>query len=160
MREKEQQGRKERAARYDERHRFWAGLIAIARSRKTRHANIKPGSYSWLGASSGIRGLNFNYVVVQESGEVQLYIDRGEESENKRIFDHLHAQREAVEKSFGNPLSWERLDGKRACRIKYIVQLGGYHSPESQWPQVQNEMVTAMSTLEVALKPPLDTLTL
>jgi hypothetical protein len=56
LREKEQQGRKERTERYGERLRFWSGLIAVARSRKTRHANIKPGSYRWLGASSGIRG--------------------------------------------------------------------------------------------------------
>jgi hypothetical protein len=57
VREKEQQGKKIRAERYDERLRFWQGLILVARNQKTRHANIKPGSYSWIGARSGIRGL-------------------------------------------------------------------------------------------------------
>lgn len=158
LKEKEQQGRKERAARYEIRHHFWAGLIAIARTRKTRHANIKPGSHNWLGASSGIRGLGFNYALVQENGIVELYIDRGDKAENKRIFDHLCAQREAVENSFGDKLSWERLDGKRACRIKFVIEAGGYRSPESQWPEIQAQMVTAMTKLETALKPALDSL--
>ena len=67
-------GRKKRAERYDVRLKFWEGLIAIARNRHTRHANIKPGSYHWLGASSGIRGLGYNYVIVQEYGLAELYI--------------------------------------------------------------------------------------
>jgi hypothetical protein len=160
VREKEQQGKKERAERYDERLRFWQGLVAIARSQKTRHANIKPGSYSWLGASSGIRGLGFNYSVGQENGVAELYIDRGDQAENKRIFDQLFSQRESVEKVFGDKLSWERLDGKQACRIKHLVEHGGYRTPESQWPEVHAAMVAAMTKLEAALKPALDSLQL
>jgi hypothetical protein len=158
LREKEQQGRKKRAERYDVRQHFWEGLIALARSRESRHANIKAGPYQWLGASSGIRGLGFNYVIVQEYGITELYIDRGDQTENKTIFDHLLLHRDAVEKSFGEKLSWERLDSKRACRIKYVIELGGYRSPEDQWPGIQTAMVAAMTKLEAALKPALDSL--
>jgi hypothetical protein len=160
VREKEQQGKKKRAERYDERLRFWQGLVAVARSQKTRHANIKPGSYSWLGAGSGIRGLGLNYSTVQENSQVELYIDRKNEVENKQIFDQLFSQREAIEKSFGEKLSWERLDGKQACRIKYLIELGGYRTSESKWPEVHAAMVTAMTKLEVALKPALSSLNL
>ncbi|MFT5029683.1 MAG: hypothetical protein ACI9VS_002124 [Candidatus Binatia bacterium] len=31
--------------------------MAVARERKTRHANIKPGAASWLRASAGVGGL-------------------------------------------------------------------------------------------------------
>jgi hypothetical protein len=158
LREKEQVGRKKRAERSDEHLRFWEGLIAIARSRNTRHANIKPGTYHWLGASSGIRGLGFNYAIVKEYGIVELYIDRGDAVENKRIFDLLLSHKETIERAFGGPLSWERLDTKRACRIKQVIELGGYRSPESQWPEIQTEMVNMMSKLEIALKPALETL--
>jgi hypothetical protein len=160
VREKEQEGKKKRAERYDERLRFWQGLIAVTRSQKTRHANIKPGSYSWLGASSGIRGLGFNYATVKEDGKVELYIDRGVEEENKRIFDLIFSQHETVEKTFGDKLSWERLDDKRACRIAFIVLRGGYRTPEAQWPEVHLAMVNAMTKLETALKPALDSLKL
>jgi hypothetical protein len=158
LREKEQVGRKKRAERYDVRLKFWEGLIAAARSRKTRHANIKPGSYSWLGASSGIRGLGFHYVIVQEYSVVELYIDRGEAKENKRIFDQIHACKEVIEKNFGATLSWERLDAKRASRIKHVIEHGGYRSPEQEWPQIQTEMVETMTRLEIVLKPALDSL--
>lgn len=153
LREKEQVGRKKRAERYDIRLRFWQGLIGVARKRNTRHANIKPGSHNWLGSSSGIRGLGFNYVIGQGQGVAELYIDRGDVHENERIYDELHSQMEEIEKAFGGALAWERLDTKRACRIKYTVELGGYRSPETQWPEIQSEMVGAMSKLESALKP-------
>jgi hypothetical protein len=160
IREKEQVGRKKRAERHDVRLKFWEGLIAVARDRKTRHANIKPGAYHWLGASSGIRGLGFNYVTVQEYGVTELYIDRGDAVENKQIFDHLYAQKTEIEKSFDGTLQWERLDTKRACRIKHVVEIGGYRSPESQWPRIQSEMVIAMTRLEAALKPHMESLNL
>jgi len=158
LREKEQQGRRQRAERYDIRLHFWEGLVAIARESRTRHANIKPGTYHWLGASSGIRGLGFNYVIVQEHGVTELYIDRGDAAENKRIFDALLANKEHVERAFGGSLHWERLDAKRASRIKHIVDLGGYRSPELEWPAIQSEMVAAMTRLETALLPSIEAL--
>ena len=158
LREKEQVGRKKRAERYDVRLKFWEGLVAISRNKHTRHANIKPGAYHWLGASSGIRGLGLNYVIVQEYGIAELYIDRGEAMENKRIFDQLHARKDEIERAFGGTLSWERLDTKRACRIKHVIERGGYRSPESQWPEIQAEMVETMTKLEAALKPALESL--
>ncbi|MFA6173862.1 MAG: DUF4268 domain-containing protein [Kiritimatiellales bacterium] len=158
LREKEQVGRKKRAERYDVRLKFWEGLVAITRNRKTRHANIKPGPYSWMGASSGHRGLGLNYVIVQEYGVVELYIDRGDVTENKHIFDQLHARKDEIEKAFGGTLSWERLDTKRASRIKHVVERGGYRSPELLWPEIQSEMVDTMTRLEAALKPGLASL--
>jgi len=160
LREKEQVGRKKRAERGDEYLRFWEGLIAITRVRNTRHANIKPGSYHWLGASSGVRGLGFNYVIIKEYGVVELYIDRGDGVQNKRIFDQLYARKEAIEHAFGGQLSWERLDSKRASRIKQVVELGGYRSPEIDWPMIQREMVDSMTKLEGAIAPELAALSL
>ena len=160
LREKEQVGRKKRAERYDVRLKFWEGVSAVARTRHTRHATIKPGPYHWMGAGSGIRGLGFNYVIVQKYGVAELYIDRGDAAENKNIFDQMLARTHEVEKAFGGALVWERLDTKRACRIKHIIERGGYRSPESDWPAIQSEMVDAMTKLETALKPVLESLAL
>ena len=89
---------------------------------------------------------------------VELYIDRGEAGENKRIFDQILARKEEIEKKFGGTLLWERLDTKRACRIKHVIERGGYRSPEQQWPEIQAKMVETMTHLEAALKPTLDSL--
>jgi hypothetical protein len=50
------------------------------------------------------------------------------------------------------PLKWERLEGKRACRISKRFEIGGYKD-EEKWPEIQEVMIDAMKRLEEALKP-------
>ena len=122
------------AERYVIRKRWWTMLIERSAAKSKLHSHITAGEYSWIGTSAGFRGLNFNYVVTQNECGAELYIDRGKdrESENKRIFDQLAAHKEDIESAFGGPLSWERLEGKRA----YTSEAGGYRSPEEQWPTI------------------------
>ncbi len=149
------QAKKEIAERYHERKHWWTSLIERSAKVNKLHAHITPGSYGHISTSSGIRGLNLNYVVLENECAVELYIDRGKDSEeeNLRLFDQLHANRDAIEKAFGASLSWERLDGKRACRIKFASNAGGYRSPEEQWPTIQDTIIQAMDRLEKALRP-------
>lgn len=48
---------------------------------------------------------------------VELYLDSGDKDANKHRFDELFARRAKIEETVGEPLRWERLDNKRACRI-------------------------------------------
>jgi hypothetical protein len=115
--------KKELAERYDLRQHFWTELLKRAKDKTKLHANIFPGQHGWIGAGSGRRGLGFNYVILKHEGAVELYIDRGKEAgdESKTIFDSLAASKDAIEKEFGGPLEWQRLEGKRACRIRKII---------------------------------------
>jgi Domain of unknown function (DUF4268) len=119
----------ELAARELIRKRWWTKLLERSAKVSKLHAHITPGQYSRIGTSSGIRGLNLNYVVTQDECAAELYIDRGKDSdeENNSIFQ---AKQAAIEKTFGGPLTWERLEGKRACRIRFTQTGGGYGSPE------------------------------
>ena len=153
LREKEQQGRRQKADRYEIRQRFWEGVVNEAKNKKSRHSQIKPGSYDHIGAGSGVGGLLFNYTVIQDRAYAELYIDRGDVEVNKHIFDTLNENKDKIEQVFGSPLSWERLDDKRASRIKCVVTTGGYRTPESEWPLIQKELVSAMGRLEEALLP-------
>ena len=102
-----------------------------------------------------MRGLSFNYVIRQNEGTAELYIDRGSEAGdiNKRLFDRLHAEKEEIERAFGAELSWQRLDMKQSCRIAYTLPLGGWRSEESTWPEIQDAMIDGMIRLERAMKP-------
>ena len=146
--------KKEIAERYFIRKRWWKGLIERSAAVSKTHAHITPSEHGWISASAGVRGLSFNYVVMQDECRVELYIDRGKDcdEENKRIFDELYANRQGIEQAFGGPLVWERLEGRRACRISHTRQEGGYRSEEEQWPQIQDKTIHDMDRLVKALQ--------
>jgi hypothetical protein len=48
---------------------------------------------------------------------VELYLDDSNEQANKARFDALHARQVEFEQAYGEPLEWERLEGRRACRV-------------------------------------------
>jgi len=154
--------KKEIAERYGIRKRWWAMLIERSSSVNKLHAHITPSEYTWIGTSSGTRGLGLNYVITQNECATELYIDRGKnaEEENKSIYDQLFAHKAEIDSAFGGELSWERLEGKRACRIRYTHRAGGYRSPEDQWPDLQDNVINAMDLMDKALRPHLRTLTL
>jgi len=145
--------KKELSERHSVRHRFWSQLLERAKKRTTLHANISPSHYHWVGTSAG-RGLLFSYVIRKNEANIELYIDRAKdmESENKVIFDTLSAHKNDIESTFGDALEWDRLETKRACRVKKTIALGGYRD-EDKWDEIQNAMIDAMIRLHKALNP-------
>jgi hypothetical protein len=136
--------------------RFWTTLLERARARTKLHSTISPSDYYWIGTSSGKRGLGLNYVVWKEGGRSELYIDRGKGTmdENKAIFDELRADKAGIEQDFGGTLDWQRLEGKRACRICIAFEdMPGLQDEQTEWPKTQDAMIDAMIRLEKALAP-------
>ena len=80
------------------------------------------------------------------------------EEENNAIFDKLYASKGIIEQDFCEPLEWQRLEGKKACRIMKTIDIGGYRDDESKWPEIQDAMVDAMIRLEKALRPHIESL--
>lgn len=147
--------KKELAERHILRQRFWEQLLELAKKRGVLlHAQRAPGRDQWLSAGAGVQsGIAFSYYVwITDESSVDLYIDTTDKEENKRIFDVLYGKRQEIEKAFGAPLSWERLDDKRASRIRYTIKEGGL-TDESKWPKMQDSMVGAMDRLAKAIKP-------
>ena len=135
------------------RREFWSKLLPIISVKTPLFQNINPGVYHWIGAGSGVRGLGLNFAAAKSYGRAELYIDRGEREENKRIFDELYEIKAEIEKHFGSELIWERLDDKRACRIKSETE--GNVFDKDTWDEMIAFMVDAMMRLEIALKEPL-----
>jgi hypothetical protein len=146
--------KKEYAERHHLRKDFWTFLLERAKEKTKLHGSISPQVYSWIGTGAGISGVTYNYCIGQHDSRVELYIDKDKEKgeENKAIFDALYTNKEAIEKSFGGSLTWERLDTKRASRISRYFENGGYRN-QDKWPHVADEMIDGMIALERSLGP-------
>ena len=135
------------------RKQFWTKLIQLMNTKSTLYQNISPNIYHWIGAGSGVRGVGYNFAAGKNYGRAELYIDRGESEENNFVFDELYKNREEIEKEFGNTLVWERLDDKRASRIK--CEMPGSVFEKDTWDEMTEFMTDSMVRMEHALKGPL-----
>lgn len=144
--------KQERAERHDFRHAFWSGLLEQARGIPHPHSGVSATTDTWLGAGSGMSGVHFNYSLRQNDTGVQLTIETPDADTNTRIFDRLIADREAIEETFGQPLDWDRVEGRKRCYIGVTLP-GGYRADEDDWPGIQRRMIDAMIKLDQAFRP-------
>lgn len=136
------------------RKRWWTQLLSNSKAKS--HQHISPNMRAYICVSAGYRGLEFNYLVGQNNCGCELYIDRGKDSqeENKMIFDKLQIQQNIINEKINYQLSWQKLDNKRASRIRIDLE-GGYKSSEDDWSSFHENMIDAMNQLEAAIKPEL-----
>jgi len=140
------------ADRHYKRREFWEQLLKAAKERTSLHSNISPGVESWISTGAGKYGLTYAYVVRKNDAQIELYIDNGEQTANKKMFDALFINKDTIENIFGGKLDWQRLNDKRASRICYAIQNYGL-SETAHWPELQDLMIDAMIRFERALKP-------
>jgi hypothetical protein len=144
------EGVTEEKNRHKVRREFWTKVIRAIATKTSLFQNVSPGTHSWIGAGSDVRGVGFNFVAGRAYGRAELYIDRGDKEENKFIFDQLYAKKESIETAFDRTLTWEKLEDRRACRIKCEMP-GNIYDPD-QWPTLIEFMTDAMVRMENTFK--------
>lgn len=160
VREQEKEKRKVAGARQEVFRKFWAQFIDRSKSRTQLLVNRTTTVDHWLSAGIGRSGFSLNTSLVQNEGQVECYIRvPGGEEKSTAAFQSLLAQREEIEAKFGGPLDWQDLPGRQGCRICKELP-GGWKSPESEWPEMQDRMIEALVRLEAALKKPIQELKL
>ena len=144
------------AGRYLKRLDFWTELLEKARNKTNLHSNISPSKDNWIMAGAGKSGMGWLYSIIMDEALVELFIDRGADrkEEPDEIYEKLLNDREEVEKRFGDDLIWDRVEGRRVCRIKSICKIGGLKNEDS-WDQIQEDLIDRMVRLEGALREPL-----
>lgn len=136
------------------RKEFWTRLLIELNKKGSLFQNISPSIYNWISAGSGISGIGYNFAISKKYVRVELYIDKGTQDDNKSIFEKLEKQKESIEKSFGHHLIWEKLEEKRACRIKYENSEFNVFEKEN-WEAMLEFLTDGMICLEKAFKDPL-----
>jgi len=125
--------------RHKLRFEFWAKYLQSLQQKCSYYDNISPSKSNWIGTGSGISNVAFNSVISNYYARVELYISRNQKEENKLIFDELFKEKDSIENEFGNTLVWERLDDKKACRIKYEMNNIDYFNRDD-WDKMINFM--------------------
>ncbi|MBI2834192.1 MAG: DUF4268 domain-containing protein [Acidobacteria bacterium] len=98
--------------------RYFQALLDELREQH-RFTNARVGQpNNWYSFRSGISGVDYSNSFAQGNRfRTEVYIDFCDAEANKALFDRLLVEREALERAFGEPLTWERLDERRASRI-------------------------------------------
>ena len=144
--------KKDMAERYGLRLRFFEGLLSVANSRTSLHANISPSKSSYISAGSGISGVSYVYAVRQRDVRIELYIDTRDGEVNQNIFESLHNKKRDIERAFGSPLEWDSKEGRRSKLIRKNYDIGGYRN-ESSWERTYEVLSQGMAKFEIAIKP-------
>lgn len=156
----EKEKRKATGERQEVFRKFWAQLIERSKPRTQLLANRKTTTDHWITAGIGRSGFSLNTSLVQTEGQVELYIRLpGGAAESKAAFQALLAQREEIEEKFGGPLDWQDLPARQGCRIATALS-GGWRSPESEWPTMQDQIIDTLIRLETAFRKPVQELKL
>lgn len=141
--------------RHQIRLEYWSKLLAAFRGKSSIFQNSNPTKDHWITAGgTGISGITYVFVVTKSYVNVELVIARSVSEENKRYFDELKNYEAEITSSFGDELSWERLDSKKMCRIAYYLR-GVNLFEKADWDKMIDFQVNSMVKFERALHEPL-----
>lgn len=108
---------------------------------------------SWYAFASGHSGIYYGASFAQgKQLRAEVYMDRPSTSENKELFDRLHARKVELEREFGEPLSWQRLDEKKACRIA-VYRTGSINDSDSALVEMRDWLVDHLLRLKKIFGP-------
>ena len=97
---------------------FFQALIDELRT-KHQFTNARAGQpQNWYTFPTGVSGIGYSASFASGGRlRVELYIDVGDADTNAAILAALEASKAEAEAHFDVPLSWEPLEGRRACRV-------------------------------------------
>lgn len=121
----------------NERLMFWEEFNTVIVSKGKPFSVRKPTTDHWYDVAIGTSEAHLAINLVNKENKIvlELYI-----LDNKKLFDHLYEDKEKIENTLQMNFSWERLDGKKASRIKHDI-LGLDFSDHSNYPQLMDECI-------------------
>ena len=153
MREQKDEKRKVETKRQEIFRRFWAQFIERSKQSTDLFSGRSTTTDHWLSAGVGTAGANITCGLTEDRARAEIWLTLGKDKkqQNKQWFDALYAQKDAIEKDFGDALQWQRLDDGAGCRI-CVDHDGGWKSPEGEWATIQQALIGNAKKLEAAFR--------
>ncbi|PXA03885.1 hypothetical protein DDZ13_09605 [Coraliomargarita sinensis] len=146
---------KSQAVSLELRPRFWTRTLeAMEAAGVQRYATVSPSKDHWLSCGSGLGGVIYSLIFSKKEIRVEIYMSANDAATNKAVFDQFYENKEAIENRFGHKLEWQRLDDKKASRVKYSLAVDGYD--EENWEMMIDWLVEHFPKLEKAFRPEIE----
>ncbi len=138
-RSKTKGGDEELNKRQSERIFFWEQFNQIVAGRGKPFNIRKASTDHWYDVAIGTSEAHVAINLVNKDGNivVEFYIN-----DNKALFDRLYEQKDEIEQQLGIPVVWDRLDNKKASRIKHYID-GLTFDDHSNYDQLINASIDA-----------------
>lgn len=131
-----------------ERVAFWTEFNDVVVQRDKPFNLRKASTDHWYDVAIGTSEAHIaiNLVNKESSVVVELYINN-----NKDLFDSLFIKKEEIEKDLGFQLDWQRLDDRKASRIKYTIY-GLNFDDHSNYPELINTIIDKVIIMREVFK--------
>lgn len=125
-----------------ERLAFWEQFNQVIIGRGKPFNVRKATTDHWYDVAIGTSEAHIAIDLINKEGiiVVEIYINN-----NKALFDMLHSQKEEIEAELGFNLIWDRLNTKKASRIKYYINNLDFNN-HSNYGDLMNQ------TIDIAIK--------
>ena len=128
---------------------FWEQFNQILVGRGKPFNVRKATTDHWYDIALGTSEAHIAIDLVNKDGNVvvEVYIN-----DSKELFDNLAEHKEEIESALGFNMTWDRLDGKKASRIKYYIS-GLNFDDHSNYDELMNQIIdTAVKMRDVFKK--------
>lgn len=131
---------------------FWTYAFSQPRLREL-YPNNQPTDRHYITTAALPRGTMWVLTFTRDrQARAEYYIDLQRSEDCKVVFAMLHGLKDRIEADFGGPLTWERLDTRKASRISVRIEIPDWRD-DANWPAIVDRMATAMARLRKAVGP-------
>lgn len=127
---------------------FWSDFNDVLIN-KGKPCNVRKATTDhWYDIALGKSGIHIEITLVNKEGHigVGVYIN-----DDKNIFDELYAKKDEIEGELGFEMEWDRLDNKKAARIKSQIQ-GLNFDDKSNYPELMNTVIDRTALMRDVFK--------
>lgn len=139
-----------RTLRQETYRRFWGLFLDRLHEAAPGWTNTRtPLAQNWMNLPAGSSVAHYAMVFAKEGLRVEIYFSSNSREVNEANFARFEEQRTVFEEAFGAPLEWDRLDGKKACRISFNTP--GDLDDEQAWVEFVEWFVTNVLRLRTSV---------
>ncbi len=136
---------------------FWHQTLEKLQDDKvTLYRGVAPSRGHWLSTGAGLSGVQYVMIFNRDEARVHLEFNRAAKEQNKMLFDVLNTDAAELDKAFGAPLLWRRMDDKKASIVGYAKSFDGHN--RDSWPAMIAWLVEHIQRMEKIFDPQMPSL--